>query len=101
MANWIAGLRDSSGVLVALGRSIFTEWVSSGAVTMKITSSTSMMSTNGMTLISAIGALRRPPPSKPPNAILSALHGGGALDRDRRGGVADLRAGDQEGEEVV
>jgi hypothetical protein len=28
-----------------------------------------MMSTSGMTLISAIGVLRRPPPSKPPNAM--------------------------------
>jgi hypothetical protein len=57
------------GLLVARGRSIFTEWVSSGAVTMKITSSTSITSISGIMLISAIGAA---PPlrSKLPNAIM-------------------------------
>ena len=37
------------------GRSTGTPTVSSGAVTMKTTSSTSMTSTSGVTLISAIG----------------------------------------------
>ncbi|EXI70485.1 MAG: hypothetical protein AW07_04025 [Candidatus Accumulibacter sp. SK-11] len=46
-------------LLDALGRSIFTEWVSNGAVTMKITSSTSITSTSGTTFMSATGILRR------------------------------------------
>ena len=45
------------GWLDALGRSIFTACVSSGAVMMKITSSTSITSISGIMLISAIGAL--------------------------------------------
>ena len=45
-----------SAVDVALGRSSLTALVSSGAVTMKITSSTSTTSISGTMLISAIGA---------------------------------------------
>src|SRR5207249_1716358 len=44
-----------SAVEVALGRSSLTALVSKGAVTMKITSSTSTTSINGTMLISAIG----------------------------------------------
>ena len=43
------------------GRSSGTPEFSSGAVTMKMISSTSMTSTKGVTLISAIGARRDPP----------------------------------------
>src|SRR5690606_24823753 len=48
------------------GRSMRTEWVSSGAVTMKITSSTSMTSISGIMLISASGA---------PDPLLSLIAG--------------------------
>jgi hypothetical protein len=54
--------------LEAFGRSTFTAWVSSGAVMMKITSSTSITSMSGIMLISAIGASFAPLP-KPPKAI--------------------------------
>src|SRR3974390_1364501 len=39
------------GSLVARGRSIFTAWVMTGSVMMKMISSTSMMTTSGTTLI--------------------------------------------------
>ena len=58
-----------SALEVALGRSSLTAWVSRGAVTMKITSSTRATSINGTMLISAIGweeDLR----SKLPNAMV-------------------------------
>jgi hypothetical protein len=44
------------GLLEALGKSTLTECVSNGAVIMKITNKTNITSTNGTTLISAIGA---------------------------------------------
>src|SRR6185503_21180379 len=71
-----------SALEVALGRSSLTAWVSSGAVTMKITSSTSTTSINGTMLISAIGceAFLR---SKLPKAMVRLLvHG-----RQRRAGA--------------
>src|SRR5690554_2375242 len=46
---------SSIGSEVACGRSTLTPWVSMGAAIIKITSSTSMTSINGTTLISAIG----------------------------------------------
>jgi hypothetical protein len=53
----------SSGLVIAdalvFGSSTGTPTVSSGAVTMKMTSSTSMTSTIGVTLISDIGWARR------------------------------------------
>ena len=55
MANSIFSGFWMSAVEVALGRSSLTALVSSGAVTMKITSSTSTTSINGTMLISAIG----------------------------------------------
>src|SRR5687768_12330259 len=80
---------------VASGSSILTLWAISGAVIMKMISSTSITSTRGVTLISAIG----PPP---PLLLLKAIVGlrrqrrASALGRDGR--FADARAG---GEEVV
>src|SRR5436190_8729392 len=58
-----------SAVELALGRSSLTAWVSSGAVTMKITSSTSTTSINGTMLISAIGWLAFLLRSKLPKAM--------------------------------
>ncbi len=52
----------SSGLARLSGRFTGTPAVSSGAVTMKMISSTSITSTSGVTLISAIGARRRPVP---------------------------------------
>jgi hypothetical protein len=51
-----------------IGRSMRTECVSSGAVMMKITSSTSITSMSGIMLISAIGRCA-PSWSKPPKLI--------------------------------
>ena len=60
------------------GSSIGTPKVSIGAVTMKMMSSTSITSTNGVTLISCIGAclrarLRRPPPGRCGVGMLAAM----------------------------
>src|SRR5437763_6705996 len=60
------------------GSSIGTPTVSSGAVTMKTISSTSITSTNGVTLISCIGLclrarLRRPPPGRCGVGMLAAM----------------------------
>ncbi len=54
MPNAMCSAWVTFGSLAALGRSIFTAWVSSGAVMMKITRSTSITSTSGTTLMSAI-----------------------------------------------
>ncbi len=51
----IGSFSGLSAVALALGRSTFTLDAISGAVIMKITSSTSMTSTSGVTLISASG----------------------------------------------
>src|SRR5688500_8382947 len=61
------------GLLDALGRSTLTECVSNGAVMMKITSSTSITSTSGTTLISESGGGRFPL-SIVPNAITISFH---------------------------
>jgi hypothetical protein len=53
----------SIGLARLSGRSTGTAAVSKGAVTMKMISSTSMTSTSGVTLISAIG-VRRPRPRR-------------------------------------
>src|SRR5688572_8834731 len=74
------------GSELALGRSTFTAWVSSGAVMMKMTSSTSITSMSGIMLISAIGAWA-PLLLNPPNAI--------------SGRFPDLGAGRQHGVQVV
>src|ERR1700757_912029 len=55
----------------ARGRSTLTPLWMSGAVTMKMMSSTSMTSTSGVTLMSVIA--RRPPPVSPPNATSGRL----------------------------
>src|SRR5262245_10057093 len=85
------------GALEALGRSTFTACVSSGAVMMKITSSTSITSISGIMLISAIGVVALPR-CRSPKAIsglrrrrLERHHGAG-FRRGARG---------KEGEEVV
>src|SRR5215467_10649999 len=61
----------ASGAAATLGRSIETPCWRMGAVTMKMTSSTSMTSTSGVTLMSEID----PPPSDgpPPNAMTLLL----------------------------
>src|SRR5882757_2805412 len=56
MENSILSGFTWSAVELALGRSSLTAWVSSGAVTMKMTSRTSTTSISGTMLISAIGA---------------------------------------------
>ena len=47
---------SGAGLDCAVGRSSFRAWVNMGAVMMKITSRTSITSTIGVTLMSAIGA---------------------------------------------
>src|SRR4029078_2151789 len=72
IASWIFCGCVILGVLDARGRSTFTACVSSGAVMMKITSSTSMTSISGTMLISAMGALELAL-LNPPNAITLLL----------------------------
>src|SRR5574340_1551635 len=74
MPNSMCSGRVMLGVLLALGRSILTECVKSGVVMMKITSRTSITSTSGTTLISAIGPCWRRG-SKLPMAMASPLRG--------------------------
>src|SRR5690606_5350580 len=57
----------SLGTLSAWGRSIFTTWVSTGTVRIKMISNTSMTSTSGVMLISLITSSSSSPP---PNAML-------------------------------
>ena len=52
---------------LAIGRSMSMFEVISGAATMKMINSTSITSTIGVTLISAITAARRPPRRPPPD----------------------------------
>src|SRR3954447_6682441 len=63
------------GLLAAFGRSILTECVSKGAVIMNMTSSTSITSTSGTTLISAAG-IGRLPLSMLPKAIMTSFQRG-------------------------
>src|SRR6185295_9910573 len=90
------------GALVALGRSILTECVSSGAVMMKMTSSTSITSISGIMLISAIGA-SVPLRWNPPKAISGGPPLGHLrrLERQHRGDVVYMRTGGEHREEVV
>src|SRR5476649_1062255 len=92
-----------SAVEVALGRSSLTALVSSGAVTMKITSSTSTTSINGTMLISAIGALEvlRSKLAKA-MAILLLLDGllDGSERRTARGACLQGAAHRQEGQQL-
>ena len=58
---------SSSSTVEAWGRSILILWASNGAVIMKMISSTSMTSTSGIMLISAIGVpCGLPPPGPSP-----------------------------------
>src|SRR3954470_5145112 len=80
----------SSDFALVCGRSIGTPTVNSGADTMKMISSTSITSTIGVTLISAITGLRlclRPPPETPalPRPIGTALPALVDLPRQDRG----------------
>src|SRR6185295_5754545 len=101
MPSWMLSARVMLGVLVALGRSILTECVRSGAVMMKITSSTSMTSISGIMLISAIGA-SAPLRWKPPKAMLGALPRGlRRFERDHRCCVVHVRARREDREEIV
>src|SRR5260370_1099639 len=89
------------GWLDALGRSIFTACVSSGAVMMKITSSTSMTSISGIMLISAIGA-DSPVCLKLPNAIsVGSLGESGRFKRHHGSHVVDVRAGGQKRKQIM
>ena len=74
----LLGASGCRRVEVASGRSSLTAWVSSGAVRMKITSSTSITSISGTMLISAMGAAA-PCLLKPPNAITPLAMGRGGL----------------------
>ncbi len=62
---------SSSSTVDACGRSILILWAMRGAVIMKMISSTSITSTSGIMLISAIGAEcgALPPPPSPLNAM--------------------------------
>src|ERR1041384_6376020 len=98
MANWILSGLVILGVEVALGRSTFTAWVSSGAVMMKITSSTSITSISGTMLISAIGA----PAffeSKLAHAMALGFPRGGAAHADRDQRVVDPPDGAEQPDE--
>jgi hypothetical protein len=64
----VSGFSADAGAC-ACGRSRRIAWVSRGAVMMKITSSTSMTSTSGVVLISAMGCGEPPRESNPPNAM--------------------------------
>src|SRR3546814_16046600 len=66
------------------GRSTGTPTVSSGAVTMKMTSSTSMTSTNGVTLISLIGRPPRLPRGRSPGTRIGAAMSGRLLELARQ-----------------
>src|SRR6267142_2919588 len=69
LTDSVSGFLSWSRLLAwVCGRSSGTPTVSSGADTMKMISSTSMTSTIGVTLISAIGATRRRPRRPPPPA---------------------------------
>ena len=59
------GMPGGGGMVLGCGRSTWIGYDSGGTVTMKMISSTSMMSTRGVTLMSAIG----PPPELEANAI--------------------------------
>src|SRR5690242_887338 len=88
--------------LAAFGKSIFTAWVSSGAVMMKMTRRTSITSISGIMLISAIGA-DSPPALKLPNAIsgCSADRQRRRLERHHRSDIVDAGAGSEESVEIV
>src|SRR5215217_8880849 len=101
MPSWMFSGFVRFGLLDAFGRSIFTACVSSGAVMMKITSSTSITSISGIMLISAIGAASLPA-LKVPKAMSGAFHRERRrLERRHRRGVVDVRAGRQERKEIV
>ena len=73
----------SDGAVVARGSASFTELVSSGAVTMKITSRTSITSISGTMLISPIGELL-PLESKLANAMVCQSFGEVCCSRGER-----------------
>src|SRR3990167_7500153 len=91
----------SFGALSARGRSIFTEWVSTGTVMMKMISSTSMTSTSGVMLISLMASSLSSRPL--PNAIsVASLLGRDMGDLHQRLLVAgERRAGDEVGMQLV
>ncbi|MNN78726.1 hypothetical protein D3C81_1953040 [compost metagenome] len=61
----------SFGWFVARGRSIFTAWLMTGIVMMKMISNTSMTSTSGVMLISLITSSSSP--SSVPNAMMRSF----------------------------
>src|SRR4051812_28587301 len=87
------------GRLEACGRSSLTACVSSGAVMMKMTRSTSITSMSGIMLISASGA-GATPCRKPPNAM-SAGSLGGRLERHDSSGIDYRRASCEHAVEIV
>src|SRR3990167_10281155 len=91
----------SLGALSARGRSIFTEWVSTGTVMMKMISSTSMTSTSGVMLISLMASSLSSRPL--PNAIsVASLLGHDLGDLHQRLLVAgQRRAGDEIGMQLM
>ena len=101
--TWTGSACWSSAPARLSGRSIGTPATSKGAVTMKMISSTSITSTSGVTLISAIGARRERPPRRDEEGRLAPIsgrsrprlraRGSGSSGSGRRSGRAALRAG--------
>src|SRR5574343_526623 len=89
------------GVLAARGRSTLTECVISGAVMMKMISSTSITSTSGVMLISAVG-IWLPGELKEPMAMSGNLGSSAGAHRVDLGAVGDEGlANREEGVQVV
>src|SRR5574343_813550 len=89
------------GVLAARGKSTLTECVISGAVMMKMMSSTSITSTSGVMLISAVG-IWLPGELNEPMAMLCSLRGSAGAHRVDLGAVGDEGLADgEEGVQVV
>src|SRR5262245_22419757 len=99
-ASWTLSGLVRFGALAAFGRSIFTACVKSGAVMMKITSSTSITSISGIMLMSAIGA-PMPLRWKPPKAMSDSLLGWNWFRHHHGAHVVDMCAGGENGEQVV
>src|SRR5687768_15888621 len=100
MPSWMLSGLVRLGVLVARGRSIFTECVSSGAVMMKMTSRTSITSISGIMLISAMGA-SAPLRWNPPKATSGRSGRGRGLERNHGAALAHMRTRGEHGEKVV
>src|SRR5690554_2757378 len=93
----------STGCALTCGTSMRMEWLSNGAVMMKITSSTSITSISGTMLISDI-VLDEPLESKPPNAMSGSACGGRRqidVAPAVMAALGHLLAGGQKGEQIM